>query len=171
MASSLRRLSFTSTPRETVTESKSVLQWRCGVASETGKRRTNEDTHFLGAISLKSSVRKKLGRGTAFFAVYDGHGGDAAARYLKGNLHKFVIAELNASSELKMPASRNDDVNDQVIIAALRTAFQKADTELCASSQGESGSTAATLLIVGERLYSAWAGDSRSVSFSLTYAA
>jgi Protein phosphatase 2C len=90
-------------------------------------------------------------------AVFDGHGGDAAAHWLNDNLHEFVEAALG---QCKSPQS------------ALRAAFEVCDAELLtylesASGEGKlltgAGSTATVVLANGKRLVVGNAGDSTAL--------
>ena len=90
-------------------------------------------------------------------AIFDGHGGDAAAQWLNENLHEFV--------EPALSQSRNHE-------AALRAAFEVADTELLtylesASEGGElltgAGATASVVLVGDDRVIVGNIGDSTAV--------
>ena len=87
-------------------------------------------------------------------AVYDGHGGNQAAKWVNENLHDFVSSAVGQSKDTK---------------AAMQVAFQVADKELLhyletASSQGQlltgAGTTASVVLADTSRVIVANIGDS-----------
>lgn len=119
--------------------------YRVGSSCMQGWRISMEDSH-THILSLPDDP------GTAFFAVYDGHGGATVAQYAGKHLHKFI---------LKRPEYEED------IQAALKQAFLDIDSDMLYNeSCGEqmAGSTAVVVLIKNNRLYCANAGDSRAVA-------
>ncbi|XP_034481954.1 probable protein phosphatase 2C T23F11.1 [Drosophila innubila] len=91
--------------------------------------------------------------GAAFFAVYDGHGGAAVAKFAGKHLHKFIT---------KRPEYFGSSVE-----LAMKRAFLDFDREMLHNgSWGEqmAGSTANVVLIKDRRLYCANAGDSRAIA-------
>ena len=57
-------------------------------------RKANEDrVSIIINIPCPESKRhvKSLWRRISFFAIFDGHGGDTCAEYLRDNLHIFII--------------------------------------------------------------------------------
>ncbi|XP_061401933.1 probable protein phosphatase 2C T23F11.1, partial [Musca vetustissima] len=119
--------------------------YRVGSSCMQGWRINMEDSH-THILSLPDDP------GTAFFAVYDGHGGATVAQYAGKHLHKFV---------LKRPEYKDN------VEKALKQAFLDIDYEMLYNeSWGEqmAGSTAVVVLIKNNRLYCANAGDSRAVA-------
>ena len=98
----------------------------------------------------------------AWFAVYDGHGGEEASSYLEWALHGKVDKALQGA-----PCAAGGAVAAGGVVAALEAAFAEADAELCATPAGEAGSTAACCLCLdgptGWLLFAANVGDSRVV--------
>ncbi|XP_017841084.1 probable protein phosphatase 2C T23F11.1 isoform X2 [Drosophila busckii] len=90
--------------------------------------------------------------GTAFFAVYDGHGGAAVAKFAGKHLHKFITKRPEYYSSVEL---------------ALKRAFLDFDREMLHNgswSEQMAGSTAVVVLIKDKRLYCANAGDSRAIA-------
>jgi len=121
----------------------SVNRLDYGLSESKGCRATMDDRSLL--------VQDLLGRHTTTFAaVYDGHGGDEAAVFLKAQLHRAVRREL---------LEDDDDVP-----RALTRAFLATDAEfLRTSSAPSAGSTAILVLLRGSTLHCANVGDSRAV--------
>lgn len=89
---------------------------------------------------------------TAFFGVYDGHGGASVAQYAGKHLHKLVV--------------KRDEFKTDVP-QAMRQAFLDIDEQMLADESMQSqmaGSTAVTCVIKNQRLYCANAGDSRMIA-------
>lgn len=91
--------------------------------------------------------------GTAFFAVYDGHGGSYIAEYAGKHLHKFVTAR---------PEYHLGNIEE-----ALKQGFLDLDQamrEEYVLLQKVAGSTAVVVLIKDNMLYCANVGDSRAIA-------
>ncbi|KAL3085169.1 hypothetical protein niasHS_010238 [Heterodera schachtii] len=117
-----------------------------GSSSMQGWRISMEDAH-THLLELPEDPS------TAFFAVFDGHGGAQIAKYASENLHT-QIAQSNTFREGR-------------ISDALVEAFLELDEQMMASEQIReemSGSTAVTVLIKDNFIYCANAGDSRAVA-------
>ncbi|KAF5389196.1 hypothetical protein D9757_003529 [Collybiopsis confluens] len=117
------------------------------VTEMQGWRITMEDAH----ASLLDLDEEKNDH-TAFFAVYDGHGGGTVAKYAGEHVHKRLITEESYS------AKQYD--------TALKKAFMGTDEDILADparSRDPSGCTAVAALITDDKIYVANAGDSRSV--------
>ncbi|CAG9324736.1 unnamed protein product [Blepharisma stoltei] len=89
---------------------------------------------------------------SAFFGIYDGHGGSLCAEFLRDNLHKFVI------NNPHFPSNPEE---------ALKSGFLEAEQKFqCFAKMREndkSGSCAIVVLIVGHTCYIANLGDSRAL--------
>eukprot|EP00002_Diphylleia_rotans_P015569 TRINITY_DN3014_c0_g1_i1.p1 TRINITY_DN3014_c0_g1~~TRINITY_DN3014_c0_g1_i1.p1 ORF type:complete len:843 (-),score=178.01 TRINITY_DN3014_c0_g1_i1:651-3179(-) len=83
------------------------------------------------------------------FCVFDGHDGIDTAAYLYNRFH-VVLEELLADLEPRI---------------ALQNAYATLDAEILAKIQNTSGSTALTILIGEDTIYTANAGDSRAVIY------
>ncbi|GBE89606.1 phosphatase 2C-like domain-containing protein [Sparassis latifolia] len=115
------------------------------VTSMQGWRRTMEDKH---AVQLHLGNNS---RGSAFFAVFDGHGGNAVAEFARAFLHQTLCED--------------EEYARRAYPKALRNAFLKVDAKL-SGVYGDMavGSTANVALVTGKgRIYLANAGDSRAV--------
>nr|WEY08145.1 type 2C protein phosphatase [Ganoderma lucidum] len=123
-------------------------KYHFGVSEMQGWRITMEDAHTT-ILNLEEGATD----GNTFFAVYDGHGGSAVAKYAGLNLHKRLI---------QGAAYKNKDY-----ALSLKEAFLGTDTDMRSSpdfSRDASGCTAvAALLTTENKIYVANAGDSRSV--------
>jgi len=114
-----------------------------------GWRKTMEDTH-AAVLPLDEGVENS----NAFFAVYDGHGGDSVAKFASVNVHKRLVAE--------------DAYREKRYEEALKMAFLGTDQDFLATidaahTKSSLGSTAVATLFTGnEKIYVANVGDSRS---------
>ncbi|KAF9096189.1 Protein phosphatase 2C 2 [Mortierella sp. AM989] len=117
-----------------------------GVSSMQGWRSTMEDAHTT-LMDLEEA------QGTAFFAVYDGHGGPNVAKCCSQDLHKKIVTD---------PAFIQGDYKK-----AISNGFLEMDNALRQNPQSEgdiSGCTAITATVTDKNiLYVGNAGDSRAV--------
>ncbi|KAJ4900531.1 putative protein phosphatase 2C 71 [Raphanus sativus] len=116
-----------------------------GYASSAGKRSSMEDFFETRIDGVNGEI-------VGLFGVFDGHGGAAAAEYLKRHLFSNLITHPNFISDTK---------------SAIADAYNHTDTELLKSENNnhtiDAGSTASTAILVGDRLLVANVGDSRAV--------
>jgi hypothetical protein len=90
----------------------------------------------------------------SYFGVFDGHGGDKCSKFLKENMHKYL---LESNILLKNP------------MEAIREAFKKAENEFYKIAvkngklEDKSGSCAVISLILNDILFSINLGDSRAL--------
>ena len=130
---------------------------KVGISSDQGGCEHMEDA------TLK---HHPLGGDFAFCGVFDGHGGDQAAKFCAKNLHLHVMAQ---------PSFYSGDQR-----AALRDGFRKTEADLMYEQSnsrrgGDSvhggdggrtgccGTTALLMLLCAEQLHVAWLGDCRAV--------
>jgi len=101
----------------------------------------------------------------AFFGVYDGHGGSAAAEHCQEHLHNHLIAEMQEQWSMEVPALRTDDSECiRKISHCIRAAFVKSDHEfLCSSARPSGGTTAVVSVILNGVVVVGNVGDSRAV--------
>uniref|UniRef100_A0A182PLL4 protein-serine/threonine phosphatase n=1 Tax=Anopheles epiroticus TaxID=199890 RepID=A0A182PLL4_9DIPT len=119
--------------------------YKVGSSCMQGWRMNMEDSH-THILSLPDDP------GTSFFAVYDGHGGAKVAEYAGKHLHKYI--------------TRRPEYGEDVA-HALQQGFLDLDQAMLnneALREQMSGSTAVVVLIKGNRLYCANAGDSRAIA-------
>lgn len=116
-----------------------------GYASLRGKRSTMEDCYEARFAQVDESTTIGL------FGVFDGHGGNQAAEYVRKNLFENLIKHPKLITDTR--------------IAIVET-YQQTDSnflEAEISQQNEAGTTASTAILVGDRLLVANVGDSRAV--------
>nr|GEU56206.1 probable protein phosphatase 2C 47 [Tanacetum cinerariifolium] len=123
---------------------------RSGSYADIGHRRSMEDEHVR--IDDLSTHLGSLPKPAAFYGVFDGHGGPEAAVYMKNNVKRLFLQNLQIS--------QTDKVED-----SLRSAFLSADLDLAddSSISPSSGATAITALLLGRLLVVANVGDCRAV--------
>ena len=87
-----------------------------------------------------------------FFAIFDGHGGQGCAEYLRDNLHNFV------AGQQEFP----DDLENALLLGcrACENEFMKRNL---VSVRDRSGSCAVVLLVTPSKVYFANVGDSRAI--------
>ncbi|CAH8385607.1 unnamed protein product [Eruca vesicaria subsp. sativa] len=115
-----------------------------GYASSAGKRSSMEDFFETRIDGVNGEI-------VGLFGVFDGHGGAAAAEYLKRHLFSNLIAHPSFISDTK---------------SAIADAYNHTDSELLKSENNhttDAGSTASTAILVRDRLLVANVGDSRAV--------
>jgi len=160
----------------------SVNRYDYGLSEEMGYRQTMEDAcTILQHLNIAPLNVQSLSP-QSFFGVYDGHGGAQASMYLSQNLHANVANSLLVASSAIREATSEDMVHediypelnraagsspsslDNVVMKCLRDSFLKTDNDfLKKSSSAQHGSTATTALLLGNRLYCANVGDSRTL--------
>ncbi|KAH6564995.1 hypothetical protein BASA50_001619 [Batrachochytrium salamandrivorans] len=121
-------------------------QYAYGASAMQGWRISMEDAHTT-LLKLTNGPNK-----TAFFAVYDGHGGQNVAKYCGSNLHDII--------------ARTDSFQKQDYEAALKSGFLNADVDLRNDpnfSREPSGCTSVTAIITDTKIFVGNAGDSRAV--------
>ncbi|KAH8052540.1 protein serine/threonine phosphatase [Aureococcus anophagefferens] len=131
----------------------SVNRFDYGVCEERGARRAMEDrTRVVQDLAVPGL--EDLAPQT-FYGVFDGHGGDEAAAFLRDELAGRVGAALAG-----LPAG---DRQAQ-LAAALRRAFLDADDAfLRTSANARAGSTCVAVLVLGDVVVCANVGDSRAL--------
>jgi len=115
---------------------------------------------------------------TSFAAVFDGHGGDECSNYLVESLPRQIrshmLAErdtLRKAIESSRQAARGgvhseqaEDAASELMRRILKTAYLRTDKEFISPKMApQSGSTGATIVLMGRRLFAANVGDSRVV--------
>ncbi|KAF2323367.1 hypothetical protein GH714_034865 [Hevea brasiliensis] len=116
-----------------------------GYATSPGKGSSMEDFYETRIDSVDGEI-------VGLFGVFDGHGGARAAEYVKQNLFSNLIRHPKFISDTK---------------SAIADAYNHTDSEFLKSENNqnrESGSTASTAILIGDRLLVANVGDSRAVT-------
>ncbi|XP_058450162.1 probable protein phosphatase 2C T23F11.1 [Malaya genurostris] len=119
--------------------------YKVGSSCMQGWRIHMEDSH-THILSLPDDP------GTAFFAVYDGHGGANIAQYAGKHLHKFVTRRPEYGDDVKHALQRGFLDVDEAMLNDESLKEQMA------------GSTAVAVVVKNDRLYCANAGDSRAIA-------
>jgi serine/threonine protein phosphatase PrpC len=162
----------------------SVNRFDYGISEAIGARPTMEDRTCVIQSLLyeprhgyyKNEAKDQLQElaMTSFAAVFDGHGGDECSNYLVDALpHQIrtaMFAEreaLRSAIEASKTASRSEQTEDaasELMRKILKGAYLKTDKEfITPKTAPQSGSTAATIVLLGRRLFAANVGDSRVV--------
>jgi len=123
----------------------------CSQIATKNTRKRMEDRHVILhdlKAYLPSNMQSKIGSDehVSYYAVFDGHAGTDAAAYAAANLHELLVGS---------------DAYPDNPVQAFSDAFIRCDDMFVASSK-KSGSTAVCVLVIGERLYTAWLGDSQA---------
>ncbi|KAL2890170.1 protein phosphatase 2C [Ceratocystis lukuohia] len=124
-----------------------------GVSAMQGWRISMEDAHInvldlLAATKQTSTVEGQM----SLFGVFDGHGGDRVAQFSGKHIHEILV--------------KQDSFKEGNFKKALEDCFLATDRAILNNPRYEdevSGCTACVALVVGDKLYVANAGDSRSV--------
>eukprot|EP00591_Stephanopyxis_turris_P003660 CAMPEP_0195525170 /NCGR_PEP_ID=MMETSP0794_2-20130614/25459_1 /TAXON_ID=515487 /ORGANISM="Stephanopyxis turris, Strain CCMP 815" /LENGTH=648 /DNA_ID=CAMNT_0040655563 /DNA_START=720 /DNA_END=2666 /DNA_ORIENTATION=- len=161
----------------------SVNRFDYGISEAIGARPTMEDRTVV-LQSLLYNEGKYNGEAkddltelamTTFAAVFDGHGGGECSAFLVDTLPRYIRNQMYADKDALKKAienSRNirgqseqtEDPASELMRRIIKTAFLKTDKEfITPKAAPQSGSTAATVILFGRRLFAANVGDSRVV--------
>lgn len=162
----------------------SVNRFDYGISEAIGARPTMEDrTIVIQSLMLnpshghyKNEPKKDLEElaMTSFAAVFDGHGGDECSNYLVSALPNKIRNAMAAEREALKSAveqarlnprqDQSEDAASELMRKILKGAYLSADRDFISPKDApQSGSTAATVLLLGRRLFAANVGDSRVV--------
>ncbi|KAG8084435.1 hypothetical protein GUJ93_ZPchr0010g8412 [Zizania palustris] len=134
---------------------------RSGSFSDIGPRRYMEDEHIqIDDLSAHLGSLFMCPLPSAFYGVFDGHGGPDAAAYMKRHAMMFLFE----NSEFPQ-ASQVDETFIQSVENSVRRAFLQADLALAddLDISHSSGTTALMAVVFGRQLLVANAGDCRAV--------
>ncbi|KAL3648147.1 hypothetical protein CASFOL_009115 [Castilleja foliolosa] len=135
---------------------------RSGGFADIGPRRYMEDQHIrIDNLSAHlGSLVVNFPKPSAFYGVFDGHGGPEASAFVKKNAIRFFFkdADLPQASEI-------NDVFLMEVEESLRKGYLLADMGLAddLTVSSSSGTTALTALVIGRLLMVANVGDCRAV--------
>ncbi|WOK96857.1 putative protein phosphatase 2C 27 [Canna indica] len=125
---------------------------RSGEWSDIGSRPNMEDTHVCIFDLAKKFGHHRDENVISFYGVFDGHGGQGAAHFVRDTLPRVIVEDADFPLELEKVVARSFKQTDS----------QFAKTCLLQSSLS-SGTTALTAMIFGRSLLVANAGDCRAV--------
>lgn len=128
--------------KETENGQNKVMAW--GACGMQGWRSSMEDAHICESVELPK------GESGMLFGVFDGHGGDEVAKYVKANFKKEFVSQKNI---------HNNDYKKALIDTFLGLDKSLKNQYYAASI----GTTACVVLITPDAFYCANAGDSRAV--------
>ncbi len=155
----------------------SINRFDWGIWEDRGVRRTMEDKSVIFQhIGVEELNAVGLSPQT-YMAIYDGHGGIEAAEYLWQHLHLNIADALGRAAPRIIAAAMKDKEGrgsadgdeslptlDEVIGEVVKESFIQTDAEFIAtSSRPQCGSTATTVIILGNHFYSFNVGDSRTI--------
>mmetsp|Transcript_5516 Transcript_5516/g.13837 ORF Transcript_5516/g.13837 Transcript_5516/m.13837 type:complete len:650 (-) Transcript_5516:442-2391(-) len=163
----------------------SLNRFDYGISEAIGARPTMEDRTIVVQSLLydprhgyyKNEIKDTLQdlTMTTFAAVFDGHGGDECSNYLVDvlphQIREHMYAErdslssaIESSRSMARPEQATEDPASELMRKILKKAYLKTDKDFITPKNApQSGSTAATLIIMGRRLFAANVGDSRVV--------
>mmetsp|Transcript_18620 Transcript_18620/g.46210 ORF Transcript_18620/g.46210 Transcript_18620/m.46210 type:complete len:642 (-) Transcript_18620:485-2410(-) len=163
----------------------SLNRFDYGISEAIGARPTMEDRTIVVQSLLyeprhgyyKNEPKETLQElaMTSFAAVFDGHGGDECSNYLCDVLphqirqHMYaekeaLTAAIESSRSMARPEQATEDPASELMRKILKKAYLKTDKDFITPKNApQSGSTAATLIVMGRRLFAANVGDSRVV--------
>ncbi len=158
-----------------------IDRFEVGKSECIGMRRVMEDRTIVVPTLGVPGLYGKMLTPQSFYGVYDGHGGDEASIFLQKHLHNELRKRLTAKATrlgfavdniLRGELFSTDEENtmdtriglfDLYMKQAFMEAFCETDEKFLKTARPESGSTATTALILGNRIYSANVGDSRTI--------
>ncbi|KAG2310459.1 hypothetical protein Bca52824_022016 [Brassica carinata] len=116
----------------------------CGYCSFRGKRSTMEDFYDVKASMIE-------GQTVCMFGIFDGHGGSRAAEYLKKHLFNNLMMHPQFLTDTKLALSETYKQTDVAFLESEKDTYR------------DDGSTASAAVLVGNHLYVANVGDSRTI--------
>lgn len=130
-----------------------------GISSTQGDRDSMEDAHVADSFEIKVNGKKQT---ISLFGIFDGHSGSACAKFLAANTKDYLQKELEkelAGKELGTPEA------NAAITNVLKVVFVNLGEEYSKTHRSihRAGSTANIALIMGDQVWVANAGDSRSI--------
>eukprot|EP00542_Grammatophora_oceanica_P015092 CAMPEP_0194040168 /NCGR_PEP_ID=MMETSP0009_2-20130614/12207_1 /TAXON_ID=210454 /ORGANISM="Grammatophora oceanica, Strain CCMP 410" /LENGTH=675 /DNA_ID=CAMNT_0038683219 /DNA_START=572 /DNA_END=2599 /DNA_ORIENTATION=+ len=163
----------------------SVNRFDFGISEAIGARPTMEDRTIViqslmyeprhGYYKNESKDQLDELAMTSFAAVFDGHGGDECSNYLVDSLphqirshmldqREALSTAIEHSRGARSQGEQTEDPASELMRKILKVAYLKTDKDfITPKTAPQSGSTAATVILMGRRLFAANVGDSRVV--------
>jgi len=147
---------------ESCSKSEVAFSLKAYIAERQGEREEMQDAAILLDDCTKDfsscDCGHKIHR-TAFYGVFDGHGGSRASIYAKDNLYDYIKTHFPKEPVEKFDAE---------LKKRLTKAFKETDESFLAKASRETpnwrdGSTASCVLVINDTLYVANIGDSKTV--------
>ncbi|CAH1424665.1 unnamed protein product [Lactuca virosa] len=134
---------------------------RSGSHTDIGPRKFNEDEHIrIDDLSSHLGDLYKWSFPSSFYAIFDGHGGSEASSYVKNHVMKLLFEDSDFPQSSDINKTFLKDLEDSHSKAFLLA--DKAIANEC-SINNDCGTTALTVLVLGQHLVIANAGDCRAV--------
>ncbi|XP_010941495.1 probable protein phosphatase 2C 47 [Elaeis guineensis] len=134
---------------------------RSGSYTDIGTRKDMEDEHIcINDLPAHLGYLFRCPTPSAFYGVFDGHGGPDAAAYIRRHAIRFLFEEASFPQ-----ASQVDNAFLDEVESSIRKSFLNADLALAndCTISSSSGTTALTALVLGRLLLVANIGDCRAV--------
>lgn len=163
----------------------SVNRFDYGISEAIGARPTMEDRTVViqslmyeprhGYYNNETKENLEVLAMTTFAAVFDGHGGDECSNYLVEALphqirvemleHRVALQEaIEQSRVVRNKTEQTEDPASELMRKIMKTSYLRTDkTFITPKTAPQSGSTAATVILMGRRLFAGNVGDSRVV--------
>mmetsp|Transcript_58409 Transcript_58409/g.136524 ORF Transcript_58409/g.136524 Transcript_58409/m.136524 type:complete len:410 (-) Transcript_58409:126-1355(-) len=129
-------------------------------AAMQGRREKQEDRHVKIADLTKAAKALKmpidhLEQPCAFFGVYDGHQGHLCSEFVAKNFHLKFLQKVSAIKDAAHWTEKN-------LSSTLQEVSEELDADFLAKFRtAPDGCTLVVAVVLGTRLFVAWAGDSR----------
>jgi len=123
-----------------------------GICHAQGRRPTMEDEHIATSFNLRIGDRNYP---VQLFGIFDGHGGNAASRYVRDHLKE----KLEQALQQYNPSG----LSEAGIWRALKVAFVRLNQDFRRTGILDEGTTATMAMILDGNLWTANVGDSRTV--------
>lgn len=139
------------------------------MSTHPGKKRYQQDMPLIVPDLQVVNAELKDTR-YAYYAVYDGHGGNFCSRWLQQELHialaSALVAQLQPFNLKKTPTAEEEKNIQAAIQKAFQESFKTADTTLleeCREKKQDDGSCSISVLVRGDVCWVANLGDSKAV--------